>query len=382
LAEVNPNFARPSRRQQPQSESKEGQETERRLPTTNQADNYKDDDDDDDSSKETEFEEGQETEQQLPATSPANGDNDDDDDSSKEAEFEEGQETEQQLPATSPANGDNDDDDDDSSKEAELDVSSNDSAPPPPSTTRSSQQRQQTTTEQDQEHRPSVLESYANHPLRKQFEDGEIEFKPTDYEFCCAQCRCKFVNDHNDNVDYNFIRSWPDGSFWGYNGMTLHRKCCHGNNKHTNAHWKDLSERYHFKDGHFQTVPHGSTSKHHPECVDHKAVLNWRRAKQDERDDAMIEDAPDVKHIGVWKALTHAQHEANQKQHDELRKAAGPKRQGGIVVLDCFAGQGTGLVALKKNGIRVKTYISVEHDKVAVHVSFALLFCSMLSTVV
>ena len=45
-----------------------------------------------------------------------------------------------------------------------------------------------------------------------------------------------------------------------------------------------------------------------------------------------------------------------------------PKDAQGIVVLDCFAGIGTSVVALKRLGIKIKTVIHVEKDRVATHV--------------
>lgn len=45
-----------------------------------------------------------------------------------------------------------------------------------------------------------------------------------------------------------------------------------------------------------------------------------------------------------------------------------PANRQSVVVLDCFAGFGTGIVCLKKLGIEIRKVIHVEHDKAATHV--------------
>jgi site-specific DNA-cytosine methylase len=68
---------------------------------------------------------------------------------------------------------------------------------------------------------------------------------------------------------------------------------------------------------------------------------------------------------------THSDYDdAIEKPFEQLCAAIekGEKSRHGAVVLDCFAGVGTGIVVLKRLGIAIRKIIHVEYDLVASHV--------------
>lgn len=191
-------------------------------------------------------------------------------------------------------------------------------------------------------------------------------FDKVDLEFCCAECRCIGLDE-----EWKKLRS--DYCFWS-SGETLHRRCCHGHLQ------KDLEFDPGLTPGElaFTSVNYAPPPKKAIECSsnpnnrqgygfdvdEHYRILQQRKERQNDTNDE------DKSKDYLFVAKTCSKHISNLDSFRQLVDDPSFRpREDGIVVVDFFAGIGTGRVALEKNGIRVKKYIAVEIDPVALFVS-------------
>jgi hypothetical protein len=168
------------------------------------------------------------------------------------------------------------------------------------------------------------------------------------YEFCCAHCKCPPGFKLEPTVE---------NSFWGVEGQTWHRLCCHG---HVEA--PPIGETIEINPNtpQPQPQPQPPLQESYHEVIRHKTVLTARRIRQAEADLPLNPFAI---------ARTHpAHHQHFMDYQNTIQQNHFQKVTGGIVLLDVFGGIGTSLVALQKNNILVKKCIHVEIDRVAHHV--------------
>lgn len=209
--------------------------------------------------------------------------------------------------------------------------------------------------------------------------------------FCCAVCQCSparkgrvLMRDAGTNnyvpADEEHLWTQPSKK----DGLCWHRRCCHGrfdvpddNNVSSSDNDDDEEEQE------CQWAPQYVAAEEElaqeitceTNNVTDETVLEWVTSKD-------IHDAYD----NTYKTVAR-QHNEDRTEHplakamtnekftfkilapfkaEQERRRKGPRRA--AVVLDLFAGIGTGIVCLKKQNIAIKRIIHVEHDKVATHV--------------
>ena len=205
-------------------------------------------------------------------------------------------------------------------------------------------------------------------------------FDKIDLEFCCAECRCI-------GLEENCKILTSEDCYWS-SEETLHRRCCHGHLQ------KDLDPEltpgelaFTSFDGPppppkkaIERTSNPYDRQRYDLGVDgHYRILQQRKERQNDTNDE------DKSKDYLFVASTCPKHQSNLENFQQLvQNESFRPREDGIVVVDFFAGQGTGRVALEKNGIRVKKYIAVEIDPVALFVSadYFLLFSHFMFAVV
>mmetsp|Transcript_35563 Transcript_35563/g.82595 ORF Transcript_35563/g.82595 Transcript_35563/m.82595 type:complete len:540 (-) Transcript_35563:514-2133(-) len=175
--------------------------------------------------------------------------------------------------------------------------------------------------------------------------------------FCCAICTCS-ISEQEEKLPEGkegMVHWWvqaEDGGCW-------HRRCCHG--AYT------LDETW---------CPAHDNTLH--ECLDgtgqkdNANTLEWvthdeiqRCYNTSKRQEAALYNADGMVHP-LELLRTSDDYARIVKGFQAIKKKQ--KQKYGAVVLEAFAGVGTGTVALKRLGIKIQKVIYVEHDKVSTHV--------------
>ena len=195
--------------------------------------------------------------------------------------------------------------------------------------------------------------------------------------FCCGICKCSaerkrrvlMRNANDDYVPADDEHLWTQPS--AADGLRWHRRCCHGifqvpDDEENEDAW---APQYVTALDNLQSEIAGLQNN-----VKDETALEWVGEKE-------IHDAYNNTYSAVAKEhnddqLEHPLDKAETHNEAELQSIKfeneGCKRQRGsvrpAVVLDVFAGIGTGIVCLKKLKIAIRKVIHVEHDKVATHV--------------
>ena len=193
-----------------------------------------------------------------------------------------------------------------------------------------------------------------------------------EFGFCCAKCKC---SADRKRPDHEHIED--------HDGM-LHRPCCHrvdyrkGVELYTEiVKAIDQAKR--------QAMPAARNGKIFGVKANHLEKKKKERLQQEPITRKQLEGQSYAAHNNEQQmfnserfpspasvAWTHPKYPFNCKALASLKNKVAKNGKRGIVVIDCFAGIGTLLVALKRLGIRIQKYIYVDHDPVAKHVSFFL----------
>jgi hypothetical protein len=189
--------------------------------------------------------------------------------------------------------------------------------------------------------------------------------------FCCKTCQCP-----EDKEDY--MPPADDGGVHRYvqpcEGALYHRTCCHGIQQLPGEDYATLYEAARERIGFDEYNVHDDEDNDYDEYSNVRWVTkkeiyeSYKTAKSQESTlyNADGDDHPKSRLFtnedylpGVVKP-----YEALCKIAQETEDSNRPR----AVVLDAFAGVGTGIVVLKRLGIDIAKVIHVEHDKVATHV--------------
>jgi len=204
-----------------------------------------------------------------------------------------------------------------------------------------------------------------------QLVDGTEE---NEVPFCCAICKCpesvkqklEIGDDLGNRIQW--INPSQDGLFLS------HRMCCHGLIKREEESLEAFEKR---------------KSEWAPPCFVAQAwegdrkpdafskTLEWidKRRLRDaynidkKQESQMFNDDQDEK--AKDKLMTHQEYHPKflQPFHNRVKEMEDePEKRRNAVVLDCFAGVGTGVLVLKRLQIAMKKIIYIDHDKVARHV--------------
>lgn len=190
--------------------------------------------------------------------------------------------------------------------------------------------------------------------------------------FCCHTCRCPddkedYMPASEDGGVHRYLQSCPDSLY--------HRSCCHGVRFMIGDEWATLYEAAIDRIGNDEfngdDDDDGNDYRKHSDfrwVTKMEIHASYRTAKSqesalfnadgDEHPRSRLETNADY-FPGVvkpYKALCEKVQEIEESNRQR------------VVVLDAFAGVGTGVVALKRLGIDIAKVIHVEHDKVATHV--------------
>jgi hypothetical protein len=179
--------------------------------------------------------------------------------------------------------------------------------------------------------------------------------------FCCYTCRCPpnrddYLPHEKDGRVHRYIQSCEDGLY--------HRCCCHGISEVNEIEdWATLYEAAIEQVGmvepdHFSKV----------RSVTSREIYNaYEKAM---RQESVLYNADGDAHP-LDRLMTHPSYlEDIVKPFERLTKRvdSGTYPRRSAVVLDLFAGIGSGVLALKRLGIKISKIIHVEHDKIATHV--------------
>ena len=177
--------------------------------------------------------------------------------------------------------------------------------------------------------------------------------------FCCFDCKCSEERRAKYCNGVPFQAS--QDSFW-------HRTCCHKirtvkSNSVAEIDWamQELSKRMSREtDETVAVVPKTrllNLSEIEPIYCNYKT-----RQEAQTQNDNMGTPSP----VGVLQ--TNNEYIRMQRLFEERRDTKAQERLRGAVVVDAFAGMGTGIVALKRLGIGIQAVVHVEKDRVASHV--------------
>jgi hypothetical protein len=189
--------------------------------------------------------------------------------------------------------------------------------------------------------------------------------------FCCYTCRCPadkeyYMPSADEGNVHQYIQSSPYSVY--------HRTCCHGLEVlPKNDEWASLYEAACERIGepNYSDQDDGNDYEEHSDFRWVTKMEIYDSYKTYKYQESAFYNADGDAHP-LDRLLTHPDYmkgivqpyEALCKRAQEMKDADRPR----VVVLDAFAGVGTGIVALKRLGIDIAKVIHVEHDKVATHV--------------
>jgi site-specific DNA-cytosine methylase len=197
--------------------------------------------------------------------------------------------------------------------------------------------------------------------------DGEESLHQ--WAFCCLECKC------SDKRKSAFGATRVDSAAFGsHPNCLMHRRCCHGLLS-VRTGWKSPIERANESFGAVRgkgkrvALPFKVASRHQ--------VASRVDASVDSHDRKMgkVTNAAFMGVNPVSATLIHALDTPAFQDYDRLVEGCAdeaPTKKARVelkaTVLDLFAGTGAGLVALKRQGISVGTYVYVEHCPVVTYV--------------
>jgi hypothetical protein len=189
--------------------------------------------------------------------------------------------------------------------------------------------------------------------------------------FCCYTCRCPDDKEFNMPAgdDENVCRYVQSSPYSVY-----HRTCCHGVVElPKNDEWASLYEAACERIGEpdFSDDEDDNDYQQHPDFRWVTKMEIYDSYRTFRRQESAFYNADGEAHP-LDRLMTHPDYMRGiVKPYEDLCEKVQAIKESDrrrVVVLDAFAGVGTGIVALKRLGIDIAKVIHVEHDKVATHV--------------
>jgi len=201
--------------------------------------------------------------------------------------------------------------------------------------------------------------------------------------FCCSNCTCsdlvkKRIEKFHGGDEVGKVCYWMEPDQEG--NLLHHLRCCHGIVQKVNESKEDFNSReFEWAPAYLSKVAEAATMMENDDGVTGVSQCEWidrnvvKKATSSAKAIESKYHNESVKKIHEFYRLnvTHSPSYQNcvmQPFQDQVKQIAGGEKMRGLVVLDCFAGVGTGTTALKRLCINISKIIYIDHDKVAKHV--------------